>query len=81
MIDEHQWHNNELIVLVPIYNLEDFLNFINEDLNDVFYAEHRGGIKMTVDDTHAWVEDFQNILEWMGCSQEEIEEIFEKENK
>ena len=79
MIDEYQWHNNSLMVLVPLHSLEDFVRLSTKYLNEDFYAEHHGGIKMTVDDVHAWVEEFQNILEWMGCSQEEIEEMFEKE--
>ena len=71
LIDEYHWNGERLYVIVAYYNLQEFLDII-KDTFEYGYIENA----VVYEDGNVGFDDFQDILESLGCD-EDPKEIFE----
>lgn len=75
LIDEYQWHEDNLYVFIMYYELPDFMKFF-ENYNTLFDDD---GVDVVWRGNYMCIPNFQEVLDYIGIEEEEIKAMFDNE--
>jgi hypothetical protein len=84
LIDEYHWNKRDrgakgdtLYIFIDLWNFEEFSQLFREKHPSLFDDE---GIECYWKGSYVCIPDFDDVLDYIGLSEEEMYEMFEKEN-
>ena len=80
LIDEYHWYmrgskDDTLYIYIYIWNFEDFSQLFRQKYTSLFDDE---GIECYWKGSYVCIPDFDDVLDFIGLSEEEMYEMFEK---
>ena len=80
LIDEFHWYTTRdgrsLYVFIDLWDFDDFSKFFREKHPSLFDDE---GIECSWKGSYICIPNFEDVLEYIGLSEEEVHEMFEEE--
>ena len=80
LIDEFHWYTNDrgcsLYVFINLWDFREFSKFFEEKHPSIFDEE---GIECVWKGSYCCIPNFDDMLDYIGLSEEEIHEMFEEE--
>lgn len=81
LIDEYHWYKRDrvdtLYIFIDLWNFEEFSQLFRQKHPSLFDDE---GIECYWKGSYVCIPDFDDVLDFIGLSEEEMYEMFEKEN-
>lgn len=81
MIDEYHWYKGDkgdtLYIFIDLWNFEEFSQMFRQKHPSLFDYED---IECYLKGSYVCIPDFDDVLDFIGLSEEEMYEMFEKEN-
>lgn len=80
LIDEFHWvaegEGRTLYVFINLWDLEEFSKFFREKYQSLFNEE---GVACNWKGSYVCIPNFEDVLDYIGLSEEEVYEMFEEE--